>query len=218
MPTPFYPSRWLINSADLSDDPDIFPYLPGQQFLQKKTPLWSTATTTAVSGRDRRRALWSYPLWKFEVSYDMLRHTPSYPELDKLNAFFNSHSAGYQSWFYFDRTDNSCTDSQFGEGDGSTTTFQLSRTKTFGGITFTEPVRGVSGIPDVYINGIITTSYTIGAYGSITFSTPPAAAAILSWTGNFFFLCRFVEDELDISSFADKFWEGSGIEFRTIKP
>ena len=217
MPTPYLPTRWFITSADQSDDPDIFPFLAGQSFLQLKTPLWSTKTDTAVSGVERRRALWSYPVWKFKVAYEVLRDSPTNLELQRLLAFFNAHQGGFKEFFYYDRTDHAVTGQSIGTGDGVTTTFQLTRTMGTGGITFTEPVRGVSGTPTVYINGSATSAYTIGTLGSITFNTPPASGAALTWTGNFFFLCRFAKDELDVDQLMSSLWSNKGLDFLSVK-
>lgn len=217
MTTPYLPSRWLISAADVSDDPDIFPFLIGQSFLQLKTPMWSTKVDTAVSGVERRRALWSYPIWKFKVGYDMLRDAPATPEVQKLWTFFNAHAGQFQAFLYYDRTDNAVSGQSIGTGDGSTTTFQLVRTMTYGGITFTEPVRAVSGTPMVTVAGTPTTAFTIGALGQITFTSAPAGGAAIAWSGNFFFLCRFGQDELDTSALMSGLWNGNGLAFQTVK-
>jgi uncharacterized protein (TIGR02217 family) len=214
---PYLPSRWLITSADQANDPSIFPFIAGQGFLQLKTPVWSTKIDMSVSGIERRRALWSYPIWKFKLSYEFMRDAPALLELQSLVTFFNQHSGAYQEWFYFDRYDNTVTNQQIGTGDGVTTTFQLTRTSTVGGITFTEPVRGVSGTPVVTVGGVATSAYTVGTLGAITFTTSPAAAAVVAWSGNFFFLCRFGKDELDISQMMQGFFVGNSIEFMTVK-
>lgn len=217
MPTPYYPSRWIISAADVSDDPDIFPFLSGQSFLQLKTPVWSTKIDTAVSGTERRRQLWSYPIWKFKVAYEVLRDAPDRLELQKLVAFFNAHAGMFQEFFYFDRSDNTATSQTFGLGDGVTTSFQLTRTQAVGSITFTEPVRAISGTPTVKINGVTTTAYTVGSRGLITFTSPPAAAAVISWTGNFFHVCRFMADDMDTSQMMSGLWLNGGLEFQTTK-
>ena len=59
-----------------------FPTLPGQQFLSLKTPLWSTQIAESTSGRERRRQVWSYPRWSFEVSFEFLRDTVTQDELN----------------------------------------------------------------------------------------------------------------------------------------
>jgi hypothetical protein len=110
--------------------------------------VWSTDIKTSVSGRERRRALWSYPIWKFKVGYDVLRDQAQYPaapDIQRLIAFFNAHSGAYQEFLYNDRTDNTVTNQALGVGDGVKTSFQLTRTITVGGISATEPVFAVNG-------------------------------------------------------------------------
>lgn len=217
MTTPYLPSRWIISAADLSDDPDIFPFLAGQSFIQLKAPLWKTNTETSVSGVERRRSLWSYPIWKFKVAYAVLRDAPDKLEIQKMFAFFNMHAGSFKEFFYYDRTDNSATNQFVGVGNGINTTFQLNRTMSVGGITFTEPVRGVSGVPTIYINGTPTTLYTIGSLGSVIFASPPAVGAVITWTGDFFFLCRFTKDQFDAMQMMNGLWSGKGLEFQTVK-
>jgi uncharacterized protein (TIGR02217 family) len=217
MTTPYLPTRWLISAADASDDPDVFPFLAGQSFLQLKTPVWSTKTDTSVSGVERRRALWSYPIWKFKVAYEVLRDAPSSLELQRLWLFFNTHQGSFKEFFYFDRFDHSVLGQPIGTGDGVTAAFQLKRTITIGASSYSEPVMGVSGTPTIYIKGTPTTAYTIGQLGIITFTTPPAAAASITWDGSFFFLCRFAKDELTTSQMMNGLWSEQGLEFQTVK-
>ncbi len=132
MTTPYYPTRWLITAADLSDDPDVFPFLLGQSFLGLKTPQWSTKIDTSVAGTERRRALWSYPIWRFQVGHEYLRSDLVALELQRLTAFFNSKFGSVQAFFYYDRDDNAVTANQFGTGDGTTTKFQVTRTTQMG--------------------------------------------------------------------------------------
>lgn len=216
MPTPYYPSRWLITSPGAADDPDVFPYMVGQTFLQLKTPQWSTKIDTSVSGRERRRALWSYTVWRFKVAYDVLRDTPAAPDLDRLYAFFNAHLGPFQEWFFWDKSDNAVVGQSFGYGDGATTTFQLTRSITVGAISCTEPVFALSGTPTVQVNGV-TTSVTVGSKGKVTFATAPASGALLTWSGNFFFVCRFGNDALEPEQLIQGLWSSQGIEFQTVK-
>jgi uncharacterized protein (TIGR02217 family) len=217
MTTPYYPTRWLISAADTSDDPDVFPFLTGQSFLQLKTPVWSTATVTSVSGVERRRALWSYPIWKFKVAYEVLRDGPSYLELQRLWLFFNTHQGSFKEFFYYDRFDHSVLGQPIGTGDGVTTAFQLKRSISIGANTFTEPVMGVSGTPTIYVNGTPTSAYTIGPLGILTFTSAPAAAASITWDGSFFFLCRFVKDELTTQQMMNGLWSEQGLELISVK-
>lgn len=216
MATPTYPSRWFISEPDLADDPRVFPYAAGRTFLQRKTPIWSTDVKTAVSGKERRRALWSYPVWRYSVSYNVLRDRPTAPDLERLFAFFCAMQGQAGEFLFFDRGDNSADDMFFGTGDGSTTEFQVTRTIGAGGISFTEPVRAFNGDPVVLVDGV-ETAVVPTATGKVQFATAPADGAALNWSGSFFYRCRFEIDELDIAQLMTGLWEGRGVDFRTVK-
>ncbi|OYW50734.1 MAG: hypothetical protein B7Z34_02605 [Novosphingobium sp. 12-62-10] len=187
-------------------------YAPGQVFLQRKTPVWSTDVKVSVSGKERRRALWSYPVWRYSVSYGVLRAEPAAPDLDRLFAFFCTMQGQSGEFLYLDRGDNTARDQHFGTGDGTETEFQVSRTIGAGGISYTEPVLAFNGTPEVKVNGTIT-AVTTTERGKVEFATAPADGAVLTWSGSFFFEI----DEMDIRQLMAGLWEGSGVDFRTVK-
>lgn len=217
MPAPSLPSRWVVTPANNTDDADVLPKLPAQSFKLLKTPLWSSNISSSVSGVERRRALWSYPIWRFQVGHEYIRSDSVALELQRLLTFFNSKFGSTQAFFYLDQDDNAVAAMPFGTGDGATTTFQLSRTTTIGGISFSEPVRGFNGTPTILVNGLSTAAFTIGALGAITFTAAPAAAAALTWTGQFFFLCRFDKDELNLHQIMSGVWASGSLDFRSVK-
>jgi uncharacterized protein (TIGR02217 family) len=204
---------------DTSNNAAMFPLLGGQGFLTTKTPVWSTAIATATSGRERRRQQWSYPAWEFKLSHEVLRAASSLPELQKLFGFFGAHAGRGTSWSYYDASDNLVTDQQFGTGNGSTRTFQLVRTCGTGNLKFTEPVRTILSTPKVSIGASDSPSsnWTIDSLGQITFTTAPANTQVLTWSGQFAFLCRFLNDRLDATQMMDLLWSQSGLGFVTVK-
>jgi hypothetical protein len=80
-----------------------------------------------------------------------------------------------------------------------------------------EPVYGVSGAPTVYVNGAVTAA-TLNAYGVISFATPPANGAAISWSGTFMFLCHFTQDDLQPSQMVKGLWSLDGLEFESLLP
>lgn len=216
MPTTYYPQRWFISAPDQNDDPSVFPYAVGRTFLQRKTPQWSTDVKVSVSGKERRRPLWSYPIWRFSVAYGVLRDGPNYQELQRLYAFFNSMQGMAGEFLFWDRGDNTVNDQIFAVGDGTTTTFQITRTLQSGGIMATEPVLAFNGDPTILVDGT-ETAVTVGDRGKVTFDTAPDDGARLNWTGRFYYRCRFEIDELDINQLMTDLWEGRGINFHTVK-
>lgn len=218
MTQPFLPTRWVIAASDQVDDADVFPFLAGQSFLVRKSPLWSTKQDISVSGVSRRRALWSYPIWQFRLGYEVLRDATAFLELQRLVTFFNSKSGSQTGFFYFDRFDHQVTSGPLGTGDGTTTTFQAQRNTSIGNIAFTEPVFGFNGNPTVYDNGTATTAFTVGQLGQITFTTAPASGHTLTWSGSFFFLCNFDKDSLDgLGQIGSGLWNLSSLDFRSFK-
>lgn len=201
----------------------VFPSLPGLVFPVRKTPMWSTNVQTAVSGKEVRIANWSYPRWKWNLEHELLRdkNVGSFTtgELHALLAFFNTHMGSWDDWLFNDPDDNAVVDESFGTGDGTTTQFQLKRAK--GG--FVEPIKNVNYtvapvIKKAGVTQTLTTHYSINAAtGVVTFVTAPAAAAALTWTGGYYWRCRFMEDATDVEKFANLMWESGGIEFMSVK-
>ena len=217
LPALYLPTRWLVTADPTIDDPDVFPTLIGQSFLLAKTPTWATKIATASSGRERRRKTWSYPRWQFKLSYEVLRDLPATPDLDRLAAFFQLHAGQYQEFFFLDPGDNSVVGQMFGVGDGSSTTFRLTRSMAFGSASFSEPVGGVLGTPTVFADATPVASFTVGPRGTVTFASAPAAGKVLTWTGRFMFACRFDDDALELNQMMQSLWSQNGLSFTTIK-
>lgn len=194
-----------------------FPSLIGQGFHSEKSPIWSTQIAEAVSGRERRRKLWTYPRWQFKVNYEVLRDMPSARDLDTLRVFFHNTAGRFAEFAYLDPDDNQATAMQFGVGTGSQTVFQLNRTVTANSLSFTEPVFVTLGTPNFYVNGTLTTPASFNNYGLVTFSTAPANGAVLTWTGQYMFLCRFLDDKLSPSQMMKALWSLNGLGFISVK-
>lgn len=191
----------------------VFPSLPGLGWSVLKTPKFKTISQESVSGKEVRQALMSYPLWDFTLTFSVLRGANGYTEMQTLAGFFNEMLGMYDTWLFDDPSDDSVTAQSFGTGDGTTTAFQLVR--TLGG--FVEPIQNVNGTPSIYINGVLQSSgYTIGSTGIVTFTTAPAAAA-LTWTGNFYFRCRFTLDAAEFEQFAKNLWQLKKMTFVSVK-
>jgi uncharacterized protein (TIGR02217 family) len=104
-------------------------------------------------------------------------------------------------------------------GDGVSTQFQLARIIGSMGVP-NDIIQNVNGSISVYINGSLTTLYSLGSTGIVTFNTAPALNATLTWAGSFYFYCRFLEDTLDCTrvytqnSGTDQ-WDVDSIKFET---
>lgn len=191
------------------------PSLAGLMFPVVRSPRWSTKTQTSTSGKETRLALWSYPIWQYTLAYDVLRSDAN-AELQTLAGFFNARQGSFDSFLFNDPDDNSVTLQTFGTGNGSTASFQLSR--TFGG--FLEPVQATNSAPAIYVAGVLktlTTDYTISSTGLVTFVTAPANAAALTWTGTYYWRCRFMDDAINLEKFMATLWDLKALKFQSIK-
>ncbi len=195
----------------------VFPSFPGLNWDIVRRPRWNTLVRQTASGREFRTARYSYPIWEYKLSYSVLRARPSLTEMQTLAGFFNQHNGSADSWRYEDPDDNSVVGQLFGQGNGSTRVFQLVR--SFGG--FTEPVFELNGAPQIFINGALRTvgtHYTIDSLGVVTFVTAPGAGLPITWTGSYWWRCRFMQDGVEFNQFMRQLWDLRSLEFTTVKP
>lgn len=193
----------------------VFPTLPGLKWNVKRTPIWKTLSEEAVSGKEASVALMTYPLRRYTLSYELLR-AGALAELEQLEGFFNARRGRHDTWLYHDPDDNAVTDQSFGTGNGTQTVFYLARTR--GG--FTEPVQALNGAPTIKVAGATKATpadYSISATGAVTFTSPPANGAALTWTGSYYWRCKFLQDIAEFDQFMKNLWQLGRIEFRTFK-
>jgi len=192
----------------------VFPSLPGLAFGITRTPLFNTLTKRSASGIDFRAALQQYPLYEFVLNYEFLKSLQA-QELQTLIGFFLSMGGQFDSFLYVDPLDNTVAGAQFGIGDGSTTGFQLTRPFGAGGFTFAEPVQNLQPVSptEVDIAGSPTTDYIVDENGFLTFGTAPGAGFPLTWSGSFYYRCRFGTDSLDPTLFAQGLHSLSKVKF-----
>lgn len=193
----------------------VFPTLPGLAFNIVRSPVWSTQVSDSASGRQFTLSKRLYPLWHFKLPFEVLRAAGGFTEWQTLVGFINARRGRYDDFLYLDPRDCQATAQQFGTGNATTVTFQLVR--ALGG--FAEPVGAVNtGTVTVFVNGT-PTSVTYDANLSIvTFATPPALGAVLTWTGQFYFRCRFMQDEISLEQFMQDMYTAKSVEFKTFRP
>ena len=213
---------------------EVFPRLPGQVFWASKGPSWTTTVKKAASGRQIRGSQQGQPIWKFKVGYQFLRDDVSYQEIEQLFAFFNNCCGQLNPFYLLDPYDSFAgvrnaagqvtEPQQVAVGDGTTTTFQLTRTIGAGSPNpFVEPVYGVvhplgGSDPLILVNGEPATGISLGPLGTISFQTAPAPNAVISWSGSFYFLCHFAQDELSPVQMMSDLWSSDGVAFESLIP
>jgi uncharacterized protein (TIGR02217 family) len=228
----------------------VLPTFTGVKFSVLRKPRGgATLVQTSVSGKETRIALWSMPINDFELSYEYLRQTQPYATIgavpfpsairnlnglggyimaddwQALEGFFKARQGAFDDFLFEDvyTPDNTVTNMQFGTGDGSAATFQL--TRTLGPLA--EQVQNVAGVvtgapdtpPTIYIGGVAqaTSTYSISQTGMVTFRAAPGSGAVLSWTGSYYWRVRFAQDVNDFELFLHNFFRLRKMELTGIK-
>jgi uncharacterized protein (TIGR02217 family) len=190
----------------------VYPDLPGLTFDTGRNPKFNTRIHQAVSGRESRAAFMQYPTWEFTLAYDFIRDNPTDAELSNLLGFFLARNGSFDSFLFDCPEDNAVTAANFGTGDGTQVAFQLQR--TVGG--FIEPIHNPKASPQIYKAGVLQTAvthYALSSTGLVTFAAPPANGAALTWTGGFYYRCRFSSDVTEFNQVMKNLYELNSIQF-----
>lgn len=190
----------------------VFPVLPGLAWDRRRSPQWSTLVQKAVSGRETRAALWQYPLYQWELTYEFLRADATHAELQTLVGFFNARRGAFESFLYEDPADNAATGQTLGLGDGATRDFPLARTQ--GG--FTQPVDALKALGAVYLAGSPASSFSVSGT-VITFDTAPGAGVAVTADFSFYWRVRFSEDTAEFSEFMRLLFEARTIILQGVR-
>jgi uncharacterized protein (TIGR02217 family) len=75
---------------------------------------------------------------------------------------------------------------------------QLILLGTQGSFFYVRSITLLASTPVIKINNVVTAAYTISSSGLVTFTTAPAAAAQLTWNGEFDVPVRFDTDTLPV--------------------
>lgn len=185
--------------------------LAGLTLDRTKTPQFSTNIKKSVSGYEVRTPLMAYPLWNFSLKYEFLRTESNGNELKTLAGFYLQCKGSYETFYFKDPYDHTVTSQIFGTGNGTSKSFQLIR--YYGG--FIDIIQAPLNYT-INIDGEPTTDFTI-ENGVIIFTTAPASGAVLSWSGEFYFPCRFINDKMDFNQFMYNLWEAKKVEFVSVK-
>lgn len=191
----------------------IYPTLAGLSWNSTKTPVFSTKVQTSVNLSELRASFTSAPVYDIVLSYDVLRDNATFDELHTILGFFMARYGSFDSFLYLDPDDNIANLQSFGVGDGTTLVFQLQRSLGF----FAEKVCNLFGAAQLYIGGVLQTSgYTVNATGLVTFTAAPAVGALLTWSGSYYYRCRFDDaaTPFALNQFMTKLWELKAVQFK----
>lgn len=193
----------------------VFPSLPGLAWSTFKRPTFSTRISARQSGREVRAANYIYPLYEFELSYEVLRADTVLVELQQLMGFFLARQGQFDTFLFMDPTDNLVTSQVVGVGDGVTKVFPLIR--DLGG--WVEPIGQAANTPTVTVAGTTATGWTITQPNLLTFASAPALGASVAVQNlEFYFVCRFMDDVQEYENFMNQLWLMKSCKFRSVKP
>ncbi len=156
-------------------------------------PEFQTNIQNLQSGREKRNGEWAICRHKYTAPYKNISND-GYLAVKRV---FLICRGRLHTFLHRDWGDFTATDEPFGIGDGTTTTFQLSKLSDLGGgATYsrivTKPDTGVA----IKVNGVVTAASVSQLDGSVAFSSAPASGAALTWSGEFFVQVRFDMDYL----------------------
>jgi uncharacterized protein (TIGR02217 family) len=175
-------------------------------------PKYSNTLVISDSGWEYTNINWENARHEFNVAMGVR----SMSELSELIKFFHmtrgrAHSFRYKNWLDYKSCDVEDIitpfDQVFGTGDGTTKTFQLTKTYILFGIAelintidIKKPVPSSVVVSIDYVTKVVNTDYTINyTTGVVTFNTAPTTGAVLRWGGEFDLPCRFDVDELQVT-------------------
>jgi uncharacterized protein (TIGR02217 family) len=193
----------------------VFPTLAGLEYPVVRTPMFKTLVQESSSGKETRAALWSYPRWKWTLSFNFLRDD-SNNELRTLLGFVLARLGSFDSFLFDDIDDNRATGQALGAGTGTETAFQLVR--TLGG--FTEPVLAPNVVSAVYVEGaaLAAGSWSVDpATGILTLAAAPSSGAQVTADFTYYWPVRFAADSNDFAKFMNRLWEQKKLEFESLK-
>ena len=200
----------------------VFPSLPLIGWPVIRTPVWKSRVQESVSGKRTRIADWSFPRWRWELTFEGLRQGSlagaAYTELAQLAGFLNSRQGMFDSFLYEDGDDKAVTGQVIGTGDGSNTLFQLVR--AFGG--FVEPILAPNAVTAVKLNGTPTLAYGTYSWGSdrpgiVQFAAPPGGGVVVTADFTYYWPVAFADDMADFPKIMSNIYECRSLKFESIK-
>lgn len=206
---------------------NILPSFSGLKWDQITSLGFKTQIQQAVAGNELRNSLQRYPRWTFKLNYEVLRDKATLAELQQLMGFYFLALGSGVAFLYNNPDDNAvAADSQFGVGSGVTTNYQLIRTAGGGTFLYTEPVQNVNVITNIKVNGVAVTVIAYATTGSpgagqcwvspsglVTFGTAPGIDLAITWTGTYYYRCRFLNDNTDFNKMMSGLWNLSDWDF-----
>lgn len=195
----------------------VFPVLRGQSWPVVRHTLFKTLVDEALSRRVSTLALQQYPMYEWEVAFEWLADNATPSDIRSIVGLYNQCQGRADTFLYRDPIFNAVVAEPFGVGDGVTLDFQLvAKFANVGGAGASDIIQNFNGAPQIFDNGGLPNPHLLGPSGIVSFSPAPSPGHILTWTGAFYYRCRFSDDTLETSDFMANWWEVKSLKFRSI--
>ena len=158
---------------------------------------FNTTIITSKNGKEYRNVNWNNNKMKFNIVNGIKTKT----ELDEVIKFFRNVKGKAYGFRFKDWTDFSAVNQQIGIGDGETKEFQLIKTYTINGNTYTRKIKKpVISTINVFLDGVKTNDFSIDlTNGLISFEVAPSDTTIITANFEFDVPVRFNNDLLEVS-------------------
>jgi len=161
-------------------------------------PDWPAEIDEKASGFEERNTSWSAPLRYYDAAYSIRHHDELYEILKLYHvAFGRLRGFRLKDWTDYrscaPQQTPSALDQSLGTGDGSATQFNLVKRYQVNAHTFDRRINKPYDSVLIGVDGVPTGSgFTVDmANGIVTFLSPPANGAVLTWGGEFHVPVRF---------------------------
>lgn len=125
--------------------------LPGLTFDNVRSVITKTGRQEAVSGKESRIGYMQYPLYRFDLVYELLRDNLATSELKALWGLYEAMLGTFDTFLFTDPAFNAVTAEPFGTGDASTVAFQLiAKYRNAGGPGLAQLIQNLNGAPQIF--------------------------------------------------------------------
>jgi len=174
-------------------------------------PSFKNVIQESIAGTEQRFAQWTKCRGVGDLSYGILSSTDPLGDYRAVLSLFRAHGGRLYPFRFKDWSDFQATNENFGSGNGSAVSFQLTMTYdpsyillgVAGSLQYVRNITLVSGTPTIKVAGVTKTAgvdYNISSSGVVVFTSAPSGspAPALTWTGEFDVPVRFDTDQLPV--------------------
>ena len=208
----------------------VYPQLIGLGYNFVKRPIWGTSIATSATGAEVRTGFYPYPIWEFELTYEILNdaqteQSSTASDLKTLMGFYLQTQGQLLPFCFQDPDDNTVIGGAIGEGNGTQTTWTITRFFGVGSTGLSEPVGIVNSAAmtvNVYLNGTLQSSgysFNLGTpvNQQLIFTTPPGNSVYITMDFAFYYWVRFFDGQYDFEKFSALRWQQRKITLHSLR-